>query len=151
MIDVVVQVATEAEYIPTESDLSRWVTVAIDEIESSASGELTVRMVNEEESADLNSRYRDNSYPTNVLSFPFEASDNLPIEFPLGDLVICASVVEQEAMEQGKELEAHWAHMVIHGLLHLLGMDHIESAKAEIMEAHEIAILAKLGFPDPYA
>lgn len=151
MIDIVVQVATTSEYIPTESELAHWVEVAVDEIDSPSSGELTVRMVDEGESADLNGRYRGKASPTNVLSFPFDAPDNLPIEFPLGDLVVCAAVVEKEAREQGKELEAHWAHMVIHGLLHLLGMDHIESAEAEAMESREIAILAKLGFPDPYA
>lgn len=120
-------------------------------------GELTIRIVGEAESADLNERYRHKRGPTNVLAFP---SDPLPGErpahgggesLPLGDLVICAPVVVREAAEQGKTPEAHWAHIVIHGSLHLAGYDHETDAEAATMEGRERELLADLGFGDPYA
>lgn len=111
--------------------------------------ELCIRIVDETESADLNQRYRGKSYPTNVLSFPCDA--DLPEGLaPLGDLVICASVVEAEAAAQNKPLESHWRHLVVHGVLHLLGYDHIGDDEAQIMENEERAILARLGVADPY-
>lgn len=111
-------------------------------------GELTIRIVDESESAALNERFRHKAYPTNVLSFPYDAEAlDEPI---LGDLVICAPVVSREAAEQHKDARAHWAHLVVHGVLHLLGYDHENDADAEHMEARERAILATLGFPDPY-
>jgi len=106
-------------------------------------------MPGEGESRELNHTYRGKDKPTNVLSFPFEAPPG--IELPLlGDLIICRQVVEQEAQEQEKTLEAHWAHMVIHGSLHLLGYDHIEDDEAEEMESLETEIMLALGYPDPY-
>ncbi|WAJ70613.1 rRNA maturation RNase YbeY [Catenovulum adriaticum] len=111
--------------------------------------ELSIRIVELAESQQLNHDYRGKDKPTNVLSFPFE---NPPgIQLPLiGDLVICADVVKQEAKAQNKTETAHWAHMVIHGCLHLLGYDHIEDDEAELMESMEKRILLQLGFDDPY-
>jgi probable rRNA maturation factor len=111
--------------------------------------ELVVRIVDEAESAALNDRYRGKPEPTNVLSFPCESPPGLALPH-LGDLVICAPVVEREAREQGKPSEAHWAHMLVHGLLHLRGYDHQNEAEAETMEALESAILGQLGYPNPY-
>ena len=114
-----------------------------------ADAELVVRVVSEEESAQLNGRFRGKQGPTNVLSFPFHAPPPVPSDL-LGDLVICAPVVRREAREQGKPEKAHWAHMVVHGVLHLLGYDHGTSAEAETMEQLEREVLQALGFPDPY-
>lgn len=115
-----------------------------------ASAELCVRIVDQAESAELNERYRDKSGATNVLSFPCDA--DLPGgDAPLGDLVICAAVVMKEAAAQGKCLNDHWQHLVVHGVLHLLGYDHIGDDEAEVMENEERAILARLGIADPYA
>jgi probable rRNA maturation factor len=112
-------------------------------------GELTVRFVDSEESQSLNNAYRAKDKPTNVLSFPSELPDF--IESPLvGDLVICHAVVSQEALDQDKAINAHYQHLIVHGVLHLLGFDHIEEADAEVMEAHEIILLDKLGIDDPY-
>jgi probable rRNA maturation factor len=135
---------------PSPQKLRAWARHALGK---AARGELTLRIVDEEESAALNSRYRDKRGPTNVLSFgadplPGPAGAELP---PLGDLVICAAVVQREAREQGKPAPAHWAHMVVHGVLHLQGYDHETSAEAAAMEARERELLAALGFPDPYS
>lgn len=114
-----------------------------------------VRIVDTEESSELNQQYRHKQGPTNVLSFPFElpdgieAIDDTGVNF-LGDLVICAPVLEKEALEQNKTLADHWAHVVIHGVLHLLGCDHIDEEEAEQMESREIAILEKLHINNPY-
>nr|WP_207161099.1 rRNA maturation RNase YbeY [Halorhodospira halophila] len=115
-------------------------------------GELTVRIVDEDESRALNRDYRGRDKPTNVLSFPCELPPGLPAEAAqiLGDLVVCAPVVAREAAEQGKPEADHWAHMLVHGALHLLGYDHEDPAQAERMEAEERRILAALGVPDPY-
>ena len=112
--------------------------------------EIVIRVVDEEESAALNGQYRGKAGPTNVLSFPFQAPPGMKTEI-LGDLLICAPVVVREAEEQGKSLPAHWAHMVVHGVLHLQGYDHIDEQEAVIMETAEIAIMNGLGFPNPYA
>lgn len=112
--------------------------------------ELCIRIVDQDESAALNKRYRDQDGPTNVLSFACDAE--LPdAHAPLGDLVICAPVVTKEAMAQGKCLSDHWQHLVVHGILHLLGYDHIGDDDAQIMEHEERVILARLGIADPYA
>nr|WP_260295329.1 rRNA maturation RNase YbeY [Sedimenticola hydrogenitrophicus] len=115
--------------------------------------ELVVRIVDREESRQLNREYRGKDSTTNVLSFPFEApavvADD-PLGDLLGDLVICAPLVAQEAAEQGKPLEAHWAHLLVHGVLHLLGFDHINDPEAETMEGLEVEILESLGYSDPY-
>lgn len=141
------QLAATASDLPTESQIQQWLDAAI--LPFQAEAEVTVRIVDESESQQLNFDYREKDKPTNVLSFPFQCPPG--IELPLlGDLVICASVVAQEAKEQQKTLTAHWAHMVVHGSLHLLGFDHINDADALEMEAEEIQILAELGFADPY-
>ncbi len=142
-----VQYATASDYLPTEAQFAFWVKTAIGN--SMETAELTIRIVDPRESQMLNNTYRGKDKPTNVLSFPFEAPPE--IELPLlGDLVICASVVENEAREQDKPLEAHWAHMVVHGCLHLLGYDHIEDEEAEKMESLETQLIESLGFTDPY-
>ena len=134
--------------LPTETQIQQWANAAIRP--QTLEPEITIRIVDEAESHDLNLTYRVKDKPTNVLSFPFECPDE--VELPLlGDLVICRQVVEREATEQGKPLEAHWAHMVVHGCLHLLGYDHIEDDEAEEMESLETEIMISLGFADPYA
>lgn len=142
------QLASEAQNLPTEAQFQQWLEAAILQFQEIA--EVTVRIVDEEESQQLNFDYREKDKPTNVLSFPFELPPGVE-ELPLlGDLVICAQVVAAEAEEQGKELDHHWAHMVVHGCLHLLGFDHINDADAEEMEAEEILILQQLGIKNPY-
>ena len=137
----------DANGLPGESDFQRWLDAAILPFQEEA--EVTIRLVDAAESQALNLTYRGKDKPTNVLSFPFECPPG--IELPLlGDLVICRQVVEQEAHEQSKPLMAHWAHMVVHGSLHLLGYDHIEDDEAEEMEALEIEFMQTLGFANPY-
>jgi len=134
---------------PGEADFRRWCELALRQ--RSADSELTIRLVDEEEGRELNHTWRHKDYATNVLSFPADVPDEL-LDIPLlGDLVICVPVVEREATEQGKALPAHWAHLVIHGCLHLLGYDHIDDDEAEEMESLERQLLAELGHPDPYA
>ena len=145
-VHVDVQYALAGEGAPTPADFERWAAAAIDQ---DGEAELTVRVVDEAESADLNGRYRGKNGPTNVLSFPFENPPGVQLPL-LGDLVICAPVVQREAAEQGKTPTAHWAHMTVHGTLHLLGYDHIEDEEAVIMEQREVEILEGLGFGDPY-
>jgi probable rRNA maturation factor len=113
-------------------------------------GELSIRVVDSDEGQALNREYRGRDYATNVLSFPAELPPGVPLPI-LGDLVLCAPVIAREASEQGKALKHHYAHMVVHGVLHLLGYDHMQDAEAEAMEAIECEILASLGMPDPYA
>ncbi|WP_312595713.1 rRNA maturation RNase YbeY [Stutzerimonas nitrititolerans] len=134
---------------PGDEDFRRWCELALRQ--RSADTELTIRLVDEAEGRELNHTWRQKDYATNVLSFPADVPDEL-LDIPLlGDLVICVPVVAREAAEQGKPLEAHWAHLVIHGCLHLLGYDHIDDAEADEMEALERQLLAELGHPDPYA
>lgn len=142
------QIACEQESgLPTAEQIEQWATAAVQP--QSDEVEMTVRIVDEAESHALNLNYRGKDRPTNVLSFPFECPDE--VELPLlGDLVICRQVVEREAQEQEKTLMAHWAHMVVHGSLHLLGYDHIEDDEAEEMESLETQIMTGLGFADPY-
>ena len=142
------QIATEnSADLPTEQQIQQWANAAVRA--ETVEPEITVRIVDEAESHQLNLTYRGKDKPTNVLSFPFECPDE--VELPLlGDLVICRQVVEREAQEQGKPLTAHWAHMVVHGSLHLLGYDHIEEDEAEEMESLESQIMRSLGFADPY-
>ncbi|MFQ6372187.1 rRNA maturation RNase YbeY [Shewanella sp. YIC-542] len=141
------QIASESTQLPTEAEFTLWATTALTGRLDEA--EMTIRLVDEAESHQLNFDYRGKDKPTNVLSFPFEAPPG--IELPLiGDLVICAPVVENEAQEQHKTLAEHWAHMVVHGCLHLLGYDHINDAEAEEMEAIETELIESLGFSDPY-
>ena len=142
-----VQRASASEDLPGDAQLLAWAEGALAGRRREA--ELTLRIVDEAESAELNQTYRGRPGPTNVLSFPFEAPPGLELPL-LGDLVICAPVVEREAAAQGKPPRAHWAHMVVHGILHLLGYDHMSETDAQVMEALEIEILNTLGYPDPY-
>ena len=148
-MSVVVDVQRVVDDGPDEEDIRRWVQAALAAEGRDGDAELTVRIVGEDEITELNRCYRHKDRPTNVLSFPFEAPPGVETDL-LGDLVIAAPVVAREAREQGKPLTAHWAHLVVHGTLHLLGHDHQTEAEAEIMEGREIAILASLGYPDPY-
>lgn len=141
------QLASTADNLPTEAQVQQWLEAAI--LPFQAEAEVTVRIVDHAESQQLNFDYRSKDKPTNVLSFPFQCPPG--IELPLlGDLVICAPIVAAEAAEQHKSLQAHWAHMVVHGCLHLLGFDHINDDDAEQMEAEEITILQQLGITNPY-
>ncbi|MFC4259538.1 rRNA maturation RNase YbeY [Marinobacter lacisalsi] len=141
-----IQRATDAGDLPTDDQLVRWAQAGWQQTHDS---EVTLRLVDDTESRSLNHQYRGKDRPTNVLSFPFEAPAGITVPLA-GDLVVCAPVVAREATEQNKTTEAHWAHMVIHGLLHLQGYDHIEDDEAEVMEALETRLLAKLGYGNPY-
>ena len=146
-IELDLQIACKNEQLPKFADFQRWVDSAL--CQYNKPFELTIRLVDVEESQQLNFQYRHKDKPTNVLSFPFEVPKGIELDL-LGDLIICVNVVEQEALEQKKTLKAHWSHMVIHGCLHLLGYDHISDDEAQEMESLEIDILAKLGFNNPY-
>ena len=141
-----VQREVELEAI-SDADFEQWVSCAL--TGRKTEGEVCICIVSPEESQQLNNDYRGKDKPTNVLSFPFEAPPEIPVSL-LGDLAICADVVASEAREQGKPLRNHWAHMTIHGVLHLIGYDHIKDADAEAMEALEVEILASLDIPNPY-
>jgi probable rRNA maturation factor len=147
LIEVDVQSDSNCDSIPKRCCFQRWAEAALRD-----RGEvlLSIRLVDREESAELNRRFRSKPGPTNVLSFAAELPAGVPVPL-LGDIVICAPLVMEEAANQGKEIEAHWAHLVIHGILHLLGFDHHAKADAEEMEAREVHLLASLGYPDPYA
>lgn len=142
------QIATDDnQNLPTEEQITQWLNVILPQFMDNA--EITIRIVDEQESQQLNNTYRHKDKPTNVLSFPFESP--IEIEVPLlGDLIICKQVVEAEAKEQHKSLTSHWAHMIVHGCLHLLGYDHILDEEAEEMENIEIDIMQQLGFINPY-
>jgi len=145
--EVDLQIASADSSIPTQEEFEYWVTVAL---RSPLPNQVTIRVVDAAESEALNTRYRHKSGPTNVLSFPAD----LPVEVDiplLGDLVICAELVSQEAAEQEKSLTAHWAHLVIHGVLHLQGFDHQDADETKTMEQLEIELMNTIGFPDPYA
>ena len=147
-LELDLQIATTAtEQLPSETDFRLWVGKALPTLGEEF--EVTIRIVDEEESHALNHEYRGMDKPTNVLSFPFEAPPGLELPL-LGDLVICTQIVEKEAKEQEKELLHHWAHMTIHGILHLRGYDHINDDEADEMESIETQLLASLSISDPY-
>lgn len=147
------QIASEnTENLPELAQFTQWVAQALTFVSSSEQcpeTEITIRIVDEAESHELNLTYRGKDKPTNVLSFPFEVPEGIDLPL-LGDLVICRQIVEQEATEQHKPVIAHWAHLTIHGTLHLLGYDHITDEEAEEMEGLETQIMQHLGFTDPY-
>ncbi|MGH8505769.1 MAG: rRNA maturation RNase YbeY [Stenotrophobium sp.] len=167
MNEVTVQRVVAAAGIPAASSLRHWARAALKK-----SGGIVIRIVDEAESRELNHRYRQKDKPTNVLSFAYDQDDasgphpsaggsplsrkrekddgHRAAELVLGDLVICAPVVAREAQEQHKEIRAHWAHMVVHGCLHLQGHDHEQDVQAAAMEALEVRILEQLGFDNPY-
>ena len=142
-----IQNASNMNSLPTDNLLTQWAEQALDEQHQAA--EITLRIVDEEEGVALNKEWRKKESATNVLSFPvgetLEHAPNL-----LGDIVICAPIVEREANEQGKISDAHWAHLVIHGVLHLQGYDHESNEQASIIESKEIRILKKIGYANPY-
>ena len=147
-LDLDLQLAASNTNLPTAEQFETWAVAALSDSEEHF--ELTIRIVDTSEMQTLNASYRGKDKPTNVLSFPFEAPEHVELDL-LGDLVICADVVQAEAGEQNKEDTAHWAHMVIHGVLHLLGYDHINDIEAEEMEGLEIKILHDLGYVNPYS
>lgn len=142
------QIASNTGELPSPKQFDAWAQAVL--ADGGGNVELTLRIVDETESAELNQAYRNVPGPTNVLSFPFEAPAEVALPL-IGDVVICAPVVRREASEQKKCPDAHFAHMAVHGVLHLLGYDHEEEGDAARMEAEERRILAALGFPDPYA
>lgn len=147
-MEINLDIQREANALPQDKDLLKWVRQTLT-YEQHSDAEMTIRFVDEKESAELNEKYRHKTGATNVLSFPFEAPGEIELEL-LGDLIICSDIVKKQAKEQGKEELAHWAHMVVHGTLHLLGYDHLTDAEADIMEGKEIKILSELGYSDPY-
>ena len=149
--DIDIQIATNAESLPSNKQVQLWVDTALEQAQfkSEQAPELTLRIVDEQEGRELNHTWRQKDYATNVLSFVFESPPDIPITL-LGDIVMCVQVVEKEAVEQQKNLEAHWAHLVTHGVLHLLGYDHIDNDEAQQMENLEVHILQQLGYPNPY-
>ena len=140
-LDLSLQYACNREGLPLRADFLRWARAAL-----TGGGQITIRLVDADEGRALNNDYRGKDYATNVLSFPY---DTEPVV--TGDLVICPAVVAREAAEQNKSLAAHYAHLTVHGILHLLGRDHDNDTDAEAMENEEKEILAALGYPDPYA
>ena len=134
--------------LPAVRSIRGWIRAALT-TRGEERAEIAVRIVDEAEMRALNARYRHKDYPTNVLAFPAELPRGIDLPL-LGDIVVCAPVVEREAAEQGKKSRAHWAHMLVHGTLHLLGHDHQRPRAATAMEALETRVHAALGFPDPY-
>lgn len=151
-VQVDVQRACDNETVPDNSFVTAWLTRSVAEAGRPADAELSVRIVNEDEMRSLNCAFRGKDKPTNVLSFPAGDVAGLPADapLPLGDIVICAGVVSAEAAAQGKTEDDHWAHMLVHGTLHLLGFDHETDAEAADMEALETRILGEHGIADPY-
>lgn len=149
MNSVEIQTIFESAGQPSEQQIQQWIDIALEDLNQDT--DCVVRIVDELESAELNEQYRHKKGATNILSFPIEIPEGIDIELNLlGDLVICAPVLEQEAQQQGKPLAHHWAHIIIHGVLHLLGYDHLDDEEAEEMESKEIALLQQLNIPNPY-
>lgn len=136
-----VQYATAHSAVPARPQFRRWVKAALMQ-----QAEIVLRLVDETEGRELNHQFRGKDYTTNVLTFVYDGTQPLT-----GDIVLCAPVVEQEAQQQHKDLMAHYAHLTVHGILHLQGYDHIEDDDAAVMEQLETQILARLGYEDPYA
>ena len=151
-VRVDVQLVSAEPGTPNTNDISAWVNHAAAAAGHDDVGDVSVRVVDASEMRALNSEFRDKDAPTNVLSFPAGEIEGMPAEAgrPLGDIVICAGVVNDEAARQGKTAADHWAHMIVHGTLHLLGFDHEEAAAAEKMEGLEIRVLGDHGIANPY-
>lgn len=147
MVKVEVQYAVTDSNIPTEQDFQNWASVI--EAKYNECEDVAIRIVDENEITNLNNEYRKKAQATNVLAFPAEIPEGTGLPF-IGDIVICAPIVAKQAAEQGKSLLSHWAHLTLHGILHLQGYDHIDSADAQIMEQLEVQLMQKLGFPNPY-
>lgn len=142
-----IQIESQSKKIPLEKQFKSWVDAVLKNDEQDS--EIVIRIVDEDEMIQFNDQYRDKNGTTNILSFPFEVPDGF--ESPLlGDLLVCAPVVEVESRQQNKKLEHHWAHLIIHGILHLLGYNHIDDVEAEEMEALEINILSTIEIDNPY-
>jgi len=151
MHHIIVQCTVPKNCMPLPAHLKKWAKAVL--TSQTEPMDVILRIVDSEEMTALNSRYRHKEGPTNVLSFPYDEDDynsDKPSRRYLGDIVICAEIVNQQALDQHKPSEVHWAHMVIHGVLHLLGYDHIQESDAFLMEETEIGILKHLGFPNPY-
>ena len=147
-VSIIVQNVSESLSVPAEKDFREWLGAVFAD---RSKGEVGIRIIDEEEARALNRRYRSSDYATNVLAFPCDdVSEVAGAEAPIGDIVICAGVVESEAREYGRPLRAHWAHMTIHGALHLDGYDHETDKQAAEMEFRETVLLRRLGFPDPW-
>jgi len=149
---VEIQIVSTSQSLPSREQFNQWVDLAIEPARQGA--DVVIRIVDKVESAELNQTYREKEGATNVLSFPFEMPDGIPAEALtgdiLGDLVICDAIVEQQAKQQEKPRMSHWAHMVIHGCLHLQGYDHVEPEQAVVMENLEIKLLNSIGIDNPY-
>ncbi|MCX7097966.1 MAG: rRNA maturation RNase YbeY [Methylococcales bacterium] len=142
-----IQTPYKSKAQPSHTQIQLWVDAALADYGQDT--EIVVRITDNEESASLNQTYRHKLGPTNILSFPVEVPEGIELDL-LGDLVICAPVLEQEALAQHKALHDHWAHIIVHGVLHLLGYDHLDDVEAELMEAKEISILQQLNIKNPY-
>jgi len=143
----------DSQYIPDDKDIHRWISTTLTSQNKAITTELGVRITDNNEIHNLNKTYRHKDKPTNVLSFPFEVPKNFPEDIEneyIGDIICSIEYINKEAHDQNKEPKAHWAHIIIHGTLHLLGFDHIEDNDAEIMEQKEIDILESLGYKNPY-
>jgi len=160
-VDVEVQNPNEMKSLPSLSDIRTWCEASIQKDSTNKAFEnklsVLIRVVNEAESAELNLQYRDKQGPTNVLSYPnevpdfmFEIAELKEQNSHMGDLVICEPLVNSEALEQKKSVKSHWAHLIVHGVLHLQGFDHVDEKEAEEMESLEIKIMEQLGFSNPY-
>ncbi len=152
-LQIAPEIAAKNLNIPDQAEMESWILTTLSTAKAAGDNQLTVRVVDESEIKTLNETYRHKSGVTNVLSFPFEAPPGVPIpllETLLGDIIICAPVVQQEARLQHKQFLHHWAHLIVHGTLHLLGYDHLSEQQAEEMETMEINILVEFGIPNPY-
>lgn len=146
--EIDVQRIVDSSLLPSDYELQRWVAKALIDYPSNA--EVLIRIVDRQEMTDLNEQYRHKMGPTNILSFPFAAPEGFKTLDLLGDLIVCAEVLEHEAKKQKKTLKDHWAHIIIHGTLHLIGYDHINASDAMVMEKKEINILQQLSIANPY-
>ncbi len=147
MNTVEIQLASKSKFIPDQQQFQNWVDAVL--TDESQHSEIVIRVIDEDEMIEYNEQYRHKSGPTNILSFPFEAPDSVESDL-LGDLLVCAPVIETESKQQKKTLENHWAHIIVHGVLHLIGYDHINDMDAEEMEALEVMILKTITINNPY-